>query len=55
MENLIKVTEYYEIEAKEEINAECFNKFMEKITVWDYAFVTNKHYLSLRNYEKEGR
>ena len=44
MKNLIEPTEQYGVEAKEEINAEFFNKFMEKIGIWDYACVTKEHY-----------
>ena len=57
MKNLIEPTEQYGVEAKEEINAEFFNKFMEKIGIWDYACVTKEHYYNqahlVPNYEKE--
>ena len=54
MENLIAASEnFYDNSKEEEVNADLFNSFMRRITVWDYACITRKHYLSLPNHEKE--
>ena len=54
MENLLAAAEnFYDNSKEEEVNADLFNSFMRRITVWDYACITRKHYLSLPNHEKE--
>ena len=51
MESLIAASESFYDE--EEVNADLFNSFMKRITVWDYSYITREHYLSLPNHEKE--
>ena len=54
MESLIKATENYQAVAKKvEIDIDPFNKFMKKISIWDYRCIRRKHYLSFSSDEKE--